>query len=64
MKSKTKIRSAAVGANVAMRERAKRQAGEPNTFENISRDRGVNTQQLKEAENSTKKRTCLKAYAV
>ena len=32
-----------------MRERAKRQAGEPNTFENISLDRGVNTQQLKEA---------------
>ena len=35
--------------NVAMRECAKRQAGEPNTFENIRQDGGVNTQQLKEA---------------
>ena len=36
-------------AIVVMREYAKRQAGEPNTFENIRQDRGVNTQQLKEA---------------
>lgn len=36
-------------AIVVMREYAKRQAGESNTFENIRQDRGVNTQQLKEA---------------
>ena len=32
-----------------MREYAKRQAGEHNTFENIHKDRGKNSQQLKEA---------------
>ena len=36
-------------AIVVMREYARRQAGEPNTFENIRQDRGNNTQQLKEA---------------
>ena len=36
-------------AIVVMRECAKRQAGEPNTFENIRQDRGQKTQQLKEA---------------
>ena len=36
-------------ALVVMREYAKRQAGEPNTFHNIYLDRGTNTQQLKEA---------------
>ena len=36
-------------AIVVMREYAKRQPGEPNTFKNISLDRGINTQQLKEA---------------
>ena len=36
-------------AIVVMREYAKRQVGEPNTFENIRQDRGKNTQQLKEA---------------
>ena len=35
-------------AIVVMREYARRQAGEPNTFENIMKDRGKNTQQLKE----------------
>ena len=32
-----------------MREYAKRQAGEQNTFENIKKDRGKNSQQVKEA---------------
>ena len=36
-------------AIVTMREYSKRQAGEQNTFENIKKDRGNNTQQLKEA---------------
>ena len=36
-------------AIVVLREYAKRQAGETNTFENIRQDRGTNTQQLKEA---------------
>ena len=36
-------------AIVVMREYARRQAGEPNTFENTRQDRGNNTQQLKEA---------------
>ena len=36
-------------AIVVMREYAKRQAGEHNTFENIHQDRGKNSQQLKEA---------------
>ena len=36
-------------AIVVMREYAKRQAGEKNSYENISKDRGTNTQQLKEA---------------
>ena len=36
-------------AIVVMREYAKRQAQEPNTFENIKKDRGTNTQQCKEA---------------
>ena len=36
-------------AIVVMREYAKRQTGESNTFENIKKDRGNNTQQLKEA---------------
>ena len=36
-------------ALVVMREYAKRQAGEPNTFYNIYLNRGINTQQLKEA---------------
>ena len=36
-------------AIVVMREYARRQAGEPNTFENIRQDRGNNIQQLKEA---------------
>lgn len=36
-------------ALVVMREYAKRQAKEPNTFENIRQDRGKNSQQLKEA---------------
>lgn len=36
-------------AIVVMREYAKRQAGEHNTFENIHKDRGKNSQQLKEA---------------
>ena len=34
---------------VTMREYAKRQTGETNTFENIRQDRGKNSQQLKEA---------------
>ena len=37
-------------AVVVMREYSKRQAGESNTFDNIRKDRGKNTQQLKEAE--------------
>ena len=36
-------------AIVVMREYAKKKAGEPNTFETIRRDRGKNSQQLKEA---------------
>ena len=36
-------------AIVVMREYAKRQAQEPNTFENIRKNRGKNSQQLKEA---------------
>ena len=36
-------------AVVTMREYAKRQAGQPNTFETIRQDRGENTQQMKEA---------------
>ena len=36
-------------AIVVMREYAKRQAGEKNTFKNIKKDRGKNSQQLKEA---------------
>ena len=36
-------------AIVVMREYAKRQAGETNTFKNICQDRGTNTQQMKEA---------------
>ena len=36
-------------AIVVMREYAKRQAGEHNTFENIHKGRGKNSQQLKEA---------------
>ena len=32
-----------------MREYTKRQAGEENTFENIRKDRGKNSQQLKQA---------------
>ena len=36
-------------AIVIMREYAKRQGGESNTFENIRQDRGKNSQQLKEA---------------
>ena len=34
---------------MTMREYKKRQAGEHNTFENIKKDRGKNSQQLKEA---------------
>ena len=36
-------------AIVTMREYKKRQAGEHSTFENIKKDRGKNSQQLKEA---------------
>ena len=36
-------------ALVVMREYAKREAKEPNTFETIKKDRGTNSQQLKEA---------------
>ena len=36
-------------AILTMRGYTKRQAGEPNTFENIKKDRGKNSQQLKEA---------------
>ena len=36
-------------AIVVMREYAKRQEGEQNTFENIKKDRGKNSQQVKEA---------------
>ena len=37
-------------AIVTLREYSKPQAGEQNTFENIKKDRGKNTQQVKEAE--------------
>ena len=41
-------------AIVVMREYAKRQAGEENTFENIRQDRGKNSQQLKQAKKVDK----------
>ena len=46
---KNKDELCCVRATVTMREYAKRQAGESNTFENIRQDRGKNSQQLKEA---------------
>ena len=46
---KNKDKLCCARAIVIMQEYTKRQAGEPNTFENIRQDRGKNSQQLKEA---------------
>ena len=46
---KTKDELCCARAILTMREYTKCQAGEPNTFENIKKDRGKNSQQLKEA---------------
>ena len=46
---KNKDKLCCARAKVTMREYAKRQVGEHNTFKNINKDRGKNSQQVKEA---------------